>query len=139
MPLPSLTAKPDLAAYLAAASNLAYRPGTHDCALFVARWVDLATGTDFGGEIRYETKFKGIARHAPHGICRAVYARLTSAGWIPTAAPKDGDVCLTDLDHPGIWHAGAIRCQPMGAVGALILVRKHLTQALTHPALSCLP
>ena len=128
-----------LAAYLKSAGTIPYRPGTHDCVLFVARWVDTCTGSNFATEIAasYQTKFQGLARLAPAGVCKAVHQRLTAAGWKPTSTPRDGDICLTDLDHPGIWHFGAIRCQPLGAVGALILVRKHLTLALTHPSVSC--
>lgn len=117
----------DLSAYLDAAAQCRYSPGKHDCITFLAGWVDGISGTTFGNDVRYSTKWRGLAQHAPAGVCNAVRAALVGAGWIEVEADaiKDGDVVLTDLDHPGIWHRGTIRCQPVGCAGGLFLNARH--------------
>lgn len=118
-----------LKAYLTEASEKTYRPGLHDCATLIAGWADAVSGSDHKGDMlgTYASKWKGLERYAAIGVCPAVCARLMGCGWVvvDSADLEDGDIVLTDLDHPGIFYDSGIWAQPMGCAGSLIIHRKH--------------
>lgn len=120
--------------------GLRYKPGEHDCVLFLAGWADIVAGTSIAAELRgsYGTHFQGLRRHAAKTtICGAVEARLLAAGWqlVPgTAEFREGDIILTDIDHPGIWRGKSIVATAFGAAGHAYLHRRHATAALRWPS-----
>jgi hypothetical protein len=120
--------------------GLRYKPGEHDCVLFLARWADIVAGSSIENELRgtYATHFQGLRRHAAKTtICGAVEARLLAAGWqlVPgTAEFQKGDIILTDIDHPGIWRGKSIVATAFGAAGHAYLHRRHATAALRWPS-----
>lgn len=74
-----------------------YQPGTHDCALFAADWIEEVTGRDLAADMRgqYETVEEGFTLLSS-GLQEALSAELTElSGWM-AAAP--GDVALVDID-----------------------------------------
>ena len=116
-----------------------YQPGQHDCVLFLATWADRLTGSAIAAELRgtYTTHFQGLRRHAAKStICQSVESRLLAAGWrlVPgTEAFLEGDIILTDIDHPGIWRGKSIVATAFGAAGHAYLHRRHATAALRWP------
>jgi len=116
-----------------------YKPGEHDCVLFLATWADRVAGSTIAAELRgtYTTHFQGLRRHAAKTtICAAVEARLIAAGWqlVPGSAEfQEGDIILTDIDHPGIWRGKSIVATAFGAAGHAYLHRRHATAALRWP------
>jgi hypothetical protein len=119
--------------------GLRYQPGEHDCVLFLARWADIVAGSAIEAELRgsYTTHFQGLRRHAPKStICGSVEARLLAAGWqlVPGKEEfREGDIILTDIDHPGIWRGKSIVATAFGAAGHAYLHRRHATSALRWP------
>ena len=80
--------------------GLRYKPGEHDCVIFLALWADIVAGSSIAAELRgsYATHFQGLRRHAPKStICGSVEARLLAAGWqlVPgTAEFREGDLVV---------------------------------------------
>lgn len=124
----------ELETYLTEARESAYEPGLHDCVTFVAGWADMQSGADHAGSLlgTYASKWKGLARYAATGVCAAVRVRLVGCGWVSVAAEdlQDGDIVLTDMDHPGIYFEGAIWAQPLACAGSLILHKNHAKEGL---------
>lgn len=129
-----------LAAYLKSTFGQRYRPGTHDCITFIARWADDLAGTDRLSEFRntYTTKFQGLHKHLQGvSLPAAISSRLLADGWqeLPSGEePQIGDIVLTDLDQPGIWNGRTIVLQIVGAAGHAYLHRRHLRAAYRWPS-----
>lgn len=125
--------------------GLRYKPGEHDCVLFIARWADIVAGSSIENELRgsYKTHFEGLKLHARKStISAAVEARLLAAGWqlVPgTAEFQEGDIILTDGDHPGIWRGKSIVATAFGFAGHAYLHRRHATAALRWPSAAVNP
>ena len=130
----------DLDLHLKETFGLRYKPGEHDCVLFLAKWADIVAGSTIEADLRgtYTTHFQGLRRHAARStICGAVQTRLLAAGWhlVPgTAEFQEGDIILTDIDHPGIWRGKSIVATAFGAAGHAYLHRRHATAALRWPS-----
>ncbi len=134
----SLESLESLDELLTTAAAKPYRPGTHDCVTLIAQWADLLTGSNHLQNLSgtYATKFQGLGRHTTGSVCAAIRVHLLNHGWqeTPIASLKQGDIVLTDVDHPGIFHSGTIHAQPFGCTGALQLHPNHAKSALTWPA-----
>lgn len=57
-----MTRSEALAQYLAEVRGTRFRPGSHDCGMFVAGWVRRITGVDHGA--RWRGRYRGMARLA---------------------------------------------------------------------------
>lgn len=118
------------AEHIAAAAEKPYSPGNHDCVTFIAAWADHVSGSSHLAclEKTYVTKWEGMSRHkATSGICEAIARTLTAAGWalVQKGDLQEGDIVLTNLDHPGIYHASRIHAQPLGCTGTLAFHPRH--------------
>lgn len=86
--------RPCLAAYLASVARCAFRPGEHDCALFVAGAVAAMTGADPAAQWRraYRTLEDGRALLAQHGFADQVDFAASLLEEIPPIFARAGDV-----------------------------------------------
>lgn len=129
----------NLSEYLESTAAKKYSPGKHDCALFIAGWVDHVSGTSFTETLAttYTTAFSGLRRHAPDGLMETIRRHLLATGWreVPAADLQHGDIVVTDKDHPGIYYAGSIHTQPLGITGSLIMHISHAKGGFTWPRL----
>ena len=101
-----------LIAYAAEAGARPFRPGRHDCALFAAGWVKLATGQD------YARGWRGTYRSLKRGQQLLEEAGLTdhvalAAAHLPEIAPafaQVGDLAVLDDQAFGIVAGETIYC-----------------------------
>jgi len=98
--------------YAAEAGQRPFRPGRHDCALFAAGWVKLATGRDLarGWRSAYRSLSKG-----QHMLEEAGYADhvALAAAHLPEVAPafaQVGDIAVLDNQAFGIVAGEMIYC-----------------------------
>ena len=106
-----------LIAYAAEAGQRPFRPGRHDCALFAAGWVKLATGQDFarGWRSTYRSLRRGQLL-----LEEAAFADHVdfAAAHLPEIAPafaQVGDIAVLDDQAFGITAGEMIYClKPQG-------------------------
>ena len=81
-----------LSDYLGESFAKEYCPGTWDCALFVAGWVDSLTGQNRTGDFagRYKDKTEGLHRFGP--LRRRVEHELGLLGFTLHEQPREGDI-----------------------------------------------
>jgi len=101
-----------LIAYAAEAGQQPFRPGRHDCALFAAGWVKLATGQDLarGWRSTYRSLKRGQQLLAEAGSEDHV---ALAAAHLPEVAPafaKVGDLAVLDDQAFGIVAGEMIYC-----------------------------
>ncbi|MBY6113289.1 hypothetical protein KUW09_04880 [Mameliella alba] len=111
------TWRADLAAYLAGIAGVAYRPGRHDCALFVAGAVKVMTGTDHARGWR--SKYRSIKRGQVMLRDRGFDGHVGFvAAHYPEVAPilaQAGDIAVIDGDNLGVVQgAGVYVLRPDG-------------------------
>lgn len=99
-----MTRAQKLHAYLDRARAEKFRPGEHDCALFVAGWVAIATGTDHGEEWRgtYKTLEDGKALLADHGCADHIELVASLLTETTPAMARNGDLALVGGEALGI-------------------------------------
>ena len=80
--------------YLRDSLSRPYEVGEWDCALFVAEWVDILTGSDRADYFRglYQEKEEGLAQFGP--LRRRVAMELDSLGFFKAESARLGDVAL---------------------------------------------
>lgn len=80
--------------FLREALSRPYKVGEWDCALFVAEWVDILTGSDRADYFRglYQEKEEGLAQFGP--LRRRVAMELDSLGFFKAETARLGDVAL---------------------------------------------
>jgi hypothetical protein len=80
--------------YLKDSLSRPYEVGEWDCALFVAEWVDILTGSDRADYFRglYQEKEEGLAQFGP--LRRRVAMELDSLGFFKAETARLGDVAL---------------------------------------------
>ena len=83
-----------LRAYLKSHAETRFAYGTHDCALFAAGWVQLATGRDLTRAIRYSTRTEGLAALAALGFADHVALAEADLPTIPVAFAQRGDLAV---------------------------------------------
>lgn len=108
--------RPRLAEYMAEIARLAFRPGRHDCALFVAGAVKAMTGQDLGADWRgkYRTLTGGQkalvrAGFADHialvaSLCPEVQPALAQVGDVAVLPSGDGEfLALGIIQGPKVY------------------------------------
>lgn len=87
-----------LNAYAEKAKVRKFRPGSHDCALFVAGWVKLVTGNDpaKGWRGQYRSLRKGQEMLEAAGIADPVDLAVSLLPEVPPAFAQIGDIALVD-------------------------------------------
>ena len=80
--------------YLRDSLSRPYEVGEWDCALFVAEWVDILTGSDRADYFRglYQEKEEGLAQFGP--LRRRVAMELDSLGFFKAESARLGDGAL---------------------------------------------
>lgn len=80
--------------YLRESLSRPYEVGEWDCALFVAEWVDILTGSNRADYFRglYQEKEEGLAQFGP--LRRRVAMELDSLGFFKAETARLGDVAL---------------------------------------------
>jgi len=106
-----------LIAYASEAGTRPFRPGRHDCALFAAGWVRIATGHDLarGWRSRYRSLRRGQQLLEEAGFADHV---ALAAAHLPEIAPafaQVGDLAALDDSALGIVAGEMIYClKPQG-------------------------
>ena len=106
-----------LIAYAAEAGARPFRPGRHDCALFAAGWVKLATGQDFarGWRSTYRSLRRGQQLLEEAGFADHVDFAAAHLPEIPPAFAQIGDLAVLDDKAFGITAGEMIYClRPQG-------------------------
>jgi len=101
-----------LIAYAAEAGSRPFRPGRHDCALFAAGWVKLATGQDLarGWRSTYRSLKRGQRLLEEAGFADHV---ALAAAHLPEIAPafaQVGDLAVLEDNALGIVAGEMIYC-----------------------------
>ena len=80
--------------YLRDSLSRPYEVGEWDCALFVAEWVDILTGSNRADYFRglYQEREEGLAQFGP--LRRRVAMELDSLGFFKAESARLGDVAL---------------------------------------------
>ncbi|WP_375569900.1 hypothetical protein ABWH93_17545 [Seohaeicola saemankumensis] len=106
-----------LIAYAAEAGARPFRPGRHDCALFAAGWVKLATGQDFaqGWRSTYRSLKRGQQLLEDAGFADHVDFAAAHLPEIAPAFAQIGDLAVLDDNAFGIVAGEMIYClKPRG-------------------------
>jgi hypothetical protein len=106
-----------LIAYTAEAGQKPFRPGRHDCALFAAGWVKIATGQDFarGWRSTYRSLRRGQQLLEEAGFVDHVALAATHLPEIASAFAQIGDLAVLDDQAFGIVAGEMIYClKPQG-------------------------
>ena len=100
--------------YLDDALGQDYQDGRWDCAIFVARWCDLVSGTSFETMLAgsYRNLLEGLRTWAPKGerptatIANLAAPHLAAAGWQQFTDPlNEGDVAVFETGDFGlVWR-----------------------------------
>ena len=98
--------------YAADASQCPFRPGRHDCALFAAGWIKIATGQDFarGWRSTYRSLKRGQQLLAEAGFADHVAFAATHLSEISPALAQVGDLAVLDDQAFGIVAGEMIYC-----------------------------
>ena len=106
-----------LIAYAAEAGARPFRPGHHDCALFAAGWVKLATGQDLarGWRSTYRSLRRGQQLLEEAGFADHIALAAAHLPEIPPAFAQVGDVAVLETQAFGIVTGEMIYClKPQG-------------------------
>lgn len=106
-----------LIAYAAETGARPFRPGRHDCALFAAGWVKIATGQDLarGWRSTYRSLKRGQRLLQEAGFADHVALAAAHLPEIPPAFAQVGDLAVLDDNAFGINAAEMIYClKPQG-------------------------
>ena len=106
-----------LIAYAAEAGARPFRPGRHDCALFAAGWVKIATGQDLarGWRSTYRSLKRGQRLLEDAGFADHVDCAAAQLPEIAPAFAQVGDLAVLEDDAFGINAGEMIYClKPQG-------------------------
>lgn len=96
----------DLIRYLDDVRAERFRPGVHDCALFVAGWMKIATGEDPAKGWRgYRTLKAGQKRLLERGYADHVVLAASILPEVPPAMAASGDLAVVNGNALGIINA----------------------------------
>lgn len=123
-----------LADYIEDASCSLYKEGEHDCATFVARWVDQLAGTDYAeGFLRYRTILEGRRKFAPQGIGKRVEQELRNSGFQQVESSKPGDIAILENDTATIVGPDLFCYSvPLGMSGLVKINLKHAVKLFRY-------
>ena len=101
-----------LIAYASESGTRPFRPGRHDCALFAAGWVKLATGQDLarGWRSRYRSLKRGQQLLEAAGFTDHVAFAASHLPEIAPAFAQVGDLAVLDDQAFGIVAGEMIYC-----------------------------
>lgn len=103
--------------YLSAVARKKFKPGSHDCALFVAGAVEAMTGTDFAkGHRGYRTLKQGRAKLKKKGYSDHVAYAADQLPEIPVLMAQVGDIAVVD-DGAGEDVLGVVQGSGVYALG----------------------
>ena len=110
-----------LIAHAADAAARPFRPGRHDCALFAAGWVKIATGRDLarGWRGRYRSLRRGQELLAGVGFADHIALAAAHLPEIAPALAQIGDLAVLDEDALGINAGEMIYCLRPAGLGLL--------------------
>lgn len=90
----------ELAAYMASVAPAKFKPGTHDCALFVAGAVKAMTGVDFAKGFRgYRSLKAGAEKLKKHGYSDHIEYAAHVLSSVPVLMAQVGDVAVVEGDE----------------------------------------
>lgn len=124
-----------LIAYAAEAGARTFRPGRHDCALFAAGWVKVATGQDYarGWRSTYRSLKRGQQLLEEAGFADHVEF---AAAHLPEVAPafaQVGDLAVLDDNAFGINAGEMIYCLKPQGLGLVPLGQMRRAFAVRSP------
>lgn len=124
-----------LITYAAEAGSRRFRPGRHDCALFAAGWVKIATGQDLarGWRSRYRSLQRGEALLQEAGFADHV---ALAAAHLPEIAPafaQIGDLAVLEDNAFGIVAGEMIYCLRPDGLGLVPRGRMRRAFAVRTP------
>ena len=107
--------------YAAEAGARPFRPGRHDCALFAAGWVKIATGQDLarGWRSTYRSLKRGQQMLEEAGFSDHVEFAASHLPEIPPAFAQIGDLALLDDQAFGIVGGEMIYCLKPEGLGLI--------------------
>lgn len=90
--------------YLDSMKSRRFKPGTHDCGLFVAGWVKALTGKDYGKPYRgqYKSIQEGKTALQDEGFPTHVEYVASILSETPPAMAQTGDIAIVEGDALGI-------------------------------------
>ncbi|MAN99845.1 hypothetical protein [uncultured Roseovarius sp.] len=96
--------------YLDAVRAMRFRPGSHDCGMYVAGWVKVATGVDHGERWRGRYRsMAGLARvMAEDGFASHVDYIASLFPEIPPAVAQLGDLAVCEGNAMGIFASDRV-------------------------------
>lgn len=96
--------------YLATVRAKRFRPGSHDCGMYVAGWVKACTGTDHGKRWRGRYRsMAGLARvMAEDGFASHVDYIASLFPEIPPAMAQVGDLAVCESNAMGIFASDRV-------------------------------
>ena len=114
--------------YLDAVRAKRFRPGSHDCGMYVAGWVKVATGVDHGK--RWRGRYRSMKRlaegMAQDGFTSHVDYIASLFPEIPPAMAQVGDLAVCDGNAMGIFASDRVfvlRPDGLGHLSRLKAVR----------------
>lgn len=120
-----------LSQYLGSFSKQRWRPGTLDCGVFMADWVELVCGQDPIADVRgtysSEAEFEQILEREM-GFLRSCADRLRRVGFVRTRTPAAGDIAA--VMAPYEIRNGEIVKRPTGAICVTDKLRAVITSDL---------
>lgn len=96
--------------YVAQVRAKRFRPGEHDCAIFVNGWVRMVTGEDHSRGLigTYKTLEAGRAALRVQGLADHIALAASVLDEIPPAMARTGDLAVVNGDALGIVSADVI-------------------------------
>lgn len=82
--------------YLASAQGKTFRYGSHDCAMFAARWVLAQTGRDLMLGIRYRSLREGLELLRAAGFESHIEAAASQLEEVPPLMARRGDIAAVE-------------------------------------------
>ena len=124
-----------LVAYAAEAGQKPFRPGRHDCALFAAGWVKIATGQDHarGWRSTYRSLRRGQQLLEEAGFADHVALAATHLPEIAPAFAQVGDLAVLDDNAFGINAGEMIYCLKPQGLGLVPRGQMRRTFAVRTP------
>lgn len=122
-----------LAGYLAEVGRAPFRPGAHDCALFVAGAVRAMTGVDLAAQYRgrYTTLRGGYRVLRKEGVADHIALAAAIFEEVPTAFAQVGDVAVmpSEIDGGALGVVQGEMVYVLQPAGMALVSRMHMERA----------
>lgn len=117
--------------YIEAHRDRPLKPGVHDCALFVARWVEEKTGANHAAPFEgYDTFEEGKARLAAAGYSEPIEYLECHLQEVPPSFANVGDVAVLEAGEWGICAGDLIAVVHRHGVG--MVPRSRMVRAFRY-------